>query len=143
MKSKFLFFCLLINSLKYLFCSNSKLMLTSINYRSGRFLQMNITYKNLDNGVISFDLAFGSQKFLYKQIVRIILTCEIKILVKFILSKAKVSIKVSKTFQDDEYEMNFFETKIDICKAFEGVRGNFIARMFFDALVGKTEKPLK
>lgn len=58
-------------------------------------------------------------------------------------SKTKISVKFSKTFEDENYEVNFFETKIDVCKAYEGVRSNLVARIFFDAFFGKASYKMK
>lgn len=48
----------------------------------------------------------------------------------------KTSVKFSKTFEDENYEIDVLKTKIDVCKAFEGVRSNIIAKMYYDSFIG-------
>lgn len=57
----------------------------------------------------------------------------------------KLKINTCKTIKDENYETQIIDTAIDICRAFQGVRSNFIARLLFEPMMKgkKASCPLK
>lgn len=58
-----------IFSIRTVECSNSKLMVRRVDYRDSRFYHLNVTFKNLDDGEFSLDLAYSNEKAILKEIV--------------------------------------------------------------------------
>lgn len=55
--------------LKTIECSNSKLMVRHVDYRSSTYFRTNLTFKNMDDGVFLLDMALSFDKTMLKQIV--------------------------------------------------------------------------